>query len=240
MRFFLRRRVPAAVQLGHVFYFRRSFEEHRKDGWEGWDASVAKNSAALAAQAVSKLRQEDPSKVVVVNVDNDQVWGEPFVQMLVEHGREMTMGETQTAAFFYRHPRVPSTTGRIACTLRAFLMIGGYWEGLLGTGSEDVFLMKCLSAVGQTVRIENKDVGTAVQNGRRVKQGKKGWWDADAAEKVANVATQQQGMSYTDMNNENWRRCKDFMKRGLKFPINGKGNDYGILLYEDFPLEHAD
>ena len=67
----LRRRVPAVLQLQHVFYFQRG----KTDNWTGWDSSRAKNSAALAVQAVSHALGEDPSNVVLVNVDNDQVFG---------------------------------------------------------------------------------------------------------------------------------------------------------------------
>ena len=69
MSTWLRRRVPAVLQLQHVFYFQRG----KTDNWTGWDSSRAKNSAALAVQAVSHALGEDPSNVVLVNVDNDQV-----------------------------------------------------------------------------------------------------------------------------------------------------------------------
>ena len=147
-------------------------------------------------------------------------------------------------AVFYKHPRVGSTTGRIACTLEAFLAVGGYWEGLLPAGSQDVFFMKCLSSLmgrSHTLRFEANDVGAALANSREVRQGKKGFFKSDCAEKVANVdKTLFGGMTWSEMIDESWRRCKAYMQKGLQLPINGPGKEIGVGMFEECPLDIID
>jgi len=158
-----------ASRAGHVSLFRR--RDPGSDTFDGWHASIAKNSAAAAASYVS---QDAPC--ILVNVDNDNFVTDEFVRKVVEHGRELLgIGPRKLHGLFFRHPKVGATTGRIACSLEDFYRVGGYLEDMGPSGYQDVFLMKCLSLLGRTQRVWSPEVGVALTNSPEV-QSKKQFW----------------------------------------------------------------
>ena len=175
----LKTKMEPVVDRKHIILYVRRRVLGKDDPWEGWDSSVAKNTAFVACVSLELEGQPDetgaatfdnPSekdykllrKAVIVNMDNDQVIGPKFIDLLM--GSCTKMMDREIVAAFYRHPKIGSTTGRIACTLEAMMRVGGYWEGLLPAGSQDVFFQKCLSALGKTERYQDIHVGVAVQN----------------------------------------------------------------------------
>ena len=159
-----------ASRAGHVTLFRR--RDPGSDTFDGWHASIAKNSAAAAASYVS---QDGPC--ILVNVDNDNFVTDEFVRKVVEHGKELLGMDPSRKlhGLFFRHPNVGSTTGRLACSLEDFYRVGGYLEDMGPRGYQDVFLMKCLSLLGRTQRIWSPTVGVALTNSPEV-QSKKQFW----------------------------------------------------------------
>ena len=224
----MQQNLRTALDLQHIYYFRR--RDPVKDPWRGWDCSVAKNCAGLAAEAICDFTDEPLSNAVIVNVDSDNIFGPPFIDMLMGHSKQMVKGELK--GIFYRHPKVGSTTGRIACTMATFMKIGGYWEALLPCGSQDVFFMKCPSAEGKTTRVHSEAIGTAVQNNTDVRKGKRGFFRTDCAQKVANCNAEHAEMTWEEMNNVNWDKRKAFIRKALVFPVNGADQAIGIDINE--------
>ncbi len=86
-----------------------------------------------------------------------------------------THGIPELCGVFYRHPKVDSTTGRIACSMDAFQRVGGYVEKMGPSGYQDVMLMKCLGKLGHTTRVWGLHVGTAVRNNAEESTKKRFW-----------------------------------------------------------------
>lgn len=160
----LRERCPAALETGLLRYFELA---PKTTQWNGWHASVAKNTTHMAAIA---LYGRD---VCLVNLDGDNLLTRQFLEHILMHAPAMRWGaggvsstggssaggvspaggpdpRPALAGISYKHPKVSSTTGRIALGGETFLALRGYREDFLPMGFQDVKSFASTRSLRQT------------------------------------------------------------------------------------------
>ncbi len=186
-----------------------------------WHASIGKNSSHLFGLRGAIARGWPLQDIVVVNLDCDQVFAPSFlVAVLNSFQRVDTLSDHFVAACV---PGVSASggggplTGRIAVHGPSFLRIGLYdqEEGIVGSGGQDVDLIRRLRKVAQSSRIPGnvwEGVGTALPN--HISGNLKRSNEA----KVANMSEADfqlaGGRTWADVNDHNWALFKEKLSAG--------------------------
>ena len=217
----LRERCPAALETGLLRYFELA---PKTTQWNGWHASVAKNTTHMAAIA---LYGRD---VCLVNLDGDNLLTRQFLEHILKHAPAMRWGaggvsstggssaggvspaggpdsRPALAGISYKHPKVSSTTGRIALGGETFLALRGYREDFLPMGSQDVNLSSRLVRFGKHLRVESDFIGNAIFNVMTF-VAKCDRQQAERTEKVAHIDKSRFPMDWDKMNVANWEMHK--------------------------------
>ncbi len=132
----------AAIQSDRLRYYRSSLPQ-------GWDASLAKNTAHQAALLAANLGPHDPELgiqgLVLVNCDNDNWLAPRFLQHLLTEGRPALQAKT-CGSIQYWCEQLAGTYGRIALLATTFADLGGYDEDFLPMGAQDTDMMRRAAA----------------------------------------------------------------------------------------------
>ncbi|MCP4244939.1 MAG: hypothetical protein GY772_30735 [bacterium] len=118
---FLAEHCQLALRAGLLRYFR--MPENAAPFF--WHAPIAKNACHMCA--VEAFGQD----VLLCNWDGDNIVTPNFVRDLVARAPPIVRKPPSAIGVSYRHPRAPSTTGRIACAAHTFVKLGGYDQDLL-------------------------------------------------------------------------------------------------------------
>jgi hypothetical protein len=226
--------IPVSLVEKQLRYGRRDWGAGNDQKWQGWHASVAKNTSHVMAQTAYGR------EVVLCNVDGDNLITQQHLDTLLTSADKMikwkgvggvspkTVPEIVGMSFKAEHNA--STTGRIALGGRVFQELHGYDEEFGPSGGQDVDLSRRLGRFGFHRRIESTaEVGNALWN-HLDQCGKKRRGNFERTAKVANVSAGFRDATWDQINTANI----EMMRRKLTAGIlrRNEGNDIGVQMVE--------
>ena len=109
-------------------------------GMKYWHASIGKNTAHRVAMEIDWAKKRPgcaaPKHLALVNLDNDNLPGPTFVEMVASQGSTTVAGREQGG-----------TCGRICYWAKTFDDINGYDEDLEGVGYQDIDIVNRIGVV---------------------------------------------------------------------------------------------
>ena len=139
---------------------------HRCKALPNWHASLAKNTAHMAAVRGGLTPQDDDDEngdAVLVSLDGDNVITPTWLRKLLQaDAGRLLRGEIKAA--HYSNPSDPGTYGRIAYTKNLFVGVRGYDVGFLPMGCQDTDILKRLGSTGSILEVKHHHVGVSFLN----------------------------------------------------------------------------
>ncbi len=195
---------------------------------EYWQCPVAKNTAHVFAVAVETEMSTDLNKLMLVNLDCDNLLGPGFVQSVLSCVAHVT---NTRGLFISWQGKDAGLTGRMCQSAATLMEINGFNESLLPSGSQDVEVKERVVALHEQLYgyKHQRRIRDVTATGGAIPNDPTNLKNSLGNEKVKFVDPRYAGMSWGSMNAKSWAICRQQAKSGnLRRNLTKAFEDLGV------------